>query len=233
MTSLNDLTRLCPPPADTPRVDWTAVEATLGMRLPSDYKQLASTYGPGAFCDFIRIYHPHGATQWVDLTGPMPATLREELKQDRDHGSHPVPYDPDDLFANGVTDNGNHLFWITTRKDEPDTWPIAVNEARGPGWYTFSGTLTEFLTTVLTGQTQVPLFPRGLLNAGVTFTPSPSSRDNPPEPPPTGGVIDTQTVREWARANGYDVPDRGRVPAAVIAAWKQAHTRGDSPDNAV
>jgi hypothetical protein len=30
---------------------------------------------------------------------------------------------------------------------------------------------------------------------------------------------DTGTVRAWARAHGYDVKDRGRVPAAVIDAF--------------
>ena len=30
-------------------------------------------------------------------------------------------------------------------------------------------------------------------------------------------------VREWARANGYDVPDRGRVSAEVRSAYDAAH----------
>ncbi|GAB3195436.1 Lsr2 family protein [Nocardioides hungaricus] len=30
-------------------------------------------------------------------------------------------------------------------------------------------------------------------------------------------------VREWARANGYDVPDRGRVSAEVREAYDAAH----------
>lgn len=30
------------------------------------------------------------------------------------------------------------------------------------------------------------------------------------------------TVREWARENGYDVSDRGRIPAAVLEAWQLA-----------
>lgn len=30
-------------------------------------------------------------------------------------------------------------------------------------------------------------------------------------------------VREWARANGYDVPDRGRVSAEVRQAYDAAH----------
>ncbi|WP_431969865.1 histone-like nucleoid-structuring protein Lsr2 [Nocardia sp. bgisy134] len=29
-------------------------------------------------------------------------------------------------------------------------------------------------------------------------------------------------VREWARANGFDVPRRGRVPADVVAAYQKA-----------
>ncbi|MGS2589331.1 Lsr2 family DNA-binding protein [Streptomyces hebeiensis] len=28
--------------------------------------------------------------------------------------------------------------------------------------------------------------------------------------------------RAWAREQGFDVPDRGRIPAAVIDAYKQA-----------
>lgn len=27
-------------------------------------------------------------------------------------------------------------------------------------------------------------------------------------------------IREWARANGYDVRDRGRIPAEVVAAFE-------------
>ncbi|MEU2245163.1 hypothetical protein ABZ572_37935 [Streptomyces sp. NPDC018338] len=27
-------------------------------------------------------------------------------------------------------------------------------------------------------------------------------------------------MRAWARANGYDVPDRGRLSVAILEAWK-------------
>jgi hypothetical protein len=30
-------------------------------------------------------------------------------------------------------------------------------------------------------------------------------------------------VRDWARSNGYDVPDRGRIPADVRSAFDSAH----------
>ncbi|WMX48678.1 Lsr2 family DNA-binding protein [Streptomyces roseicoloratus] len=35
--------------------------------------------------------------------------------------------------------------------------------------------------------------------------------------------MSTNEIRAWARANGYDVPDRGRVSATVIDAWKLAN----------
>jgi nucleoid-associated protein Lsr2 len=36
-------------------------------------------------------------------------------------------------------------------------------------------------------------------------------------------AADTRTVKQWARANGYQVRDRGRVPKAVLAAFEAAN----------
>ena len=38
---------------------------------------------------------------------------------------------------------------------------------------------------------------------------------------PTGGVDSTE-VREWAKAQGIDVKDRGRVPAELVVKFKAA-----------
>ena len=38
----------------------------------------------------------------------------------------------------------------------------------------------------------------------------------------TTGVA-AKDVRAWARGNGYDLPDRGRIPADVQAAYAAAH----------
>jgi hypothetical protein len=32
-------------------------------------------------------------------------------------------------------------------------------------------------------------------------------------------LSDPAAIREWARQNGYQVTDRGRIPAAVTRAW--------------
>ncbi len=37
------------------------------------------------------------------------------------------------------------------------------------------------------------------------------------------GAVDTNSVREWARGNGYSVADRGRIKADVIAAYNTAN----------
>jgi hypothetical protein len=36
-------------------------------------------------------------------------------------------------------------------------------------------------------------------------------------------AADARTVKEWARANGYQVRDRGRLPRAVLAAFDAAN----------
>jgi hypothetical protein len=87
-------------------------------------------------------------------------------------GTHPVPCPADRLFACGATDNGEYLFWLTDSADAPDHWRVAVNEARGPGWLTYDGTLTSLVVSVLQGTVSVPLFPRGLLGRPPRFTPS-------------------------------------------------------------
>jgi hypothetical protein len=36
------------------------------------------------------------------------------------------------------------------------------------------------------------------------------------------GAIDTVAARAWARENGFDIKERGRVPAEVVAKYRQA-----------
>ncbi|MEU6878906.1 histone-like nucleoid-structuring protein Lsr2 [Streptomyces sp. NPDC046712] len=156
--NIDRLTELCPPPPAAPSTDWTATEHTLGLALPADYEQIADTYGPGAFCGFLRLYHPHAPTQWINLTGPMPSTIRTQLQAELETGTYPVPIDPQQLLPMAVTDNGEYLYWTTRPTPEP----------------------------------------------------------------PTGTTANTSDVRTWAHAHGYDVPDRGRIPATIIDAWRNA-----------
>ena len=38
-----------------------------------------------------------------------------------------------------------------------------------------------------------------------------------------GGDSRTAQIREWARANGHKVSERGRIPATIIEAYDKAH----------
>jgi hypothetical protein len=38
----------------------------------------------------------------------------------------------------------------------------------------------------------------------------------------------TKAIREWARKNGHDLADRGRIPANVIAAFEASHAKKTS-----
>jgi hypothetical protein len=37
----------------------------------------------------------------------------------------------------------------------------------------------------------------------------------------SGAAIDTPKIREWAKENGYDIKDRGRVPADLVAKYQE------------
>lgn len=41
--------------------------------------------------------------------------------------------------------------------------------------------------------------------------------------PATNGKPDTQAVREWARSQGENVAERGRVPQALVIRFQEAH----------
>ncbi|MCX5231529.1 histone-like nucleoid-structuring protein Lsr2 [Streptomyces sp. NBC_00233] len=226
LAGLAALTALCPPPGVVPPApDWPRAEVLLGMRLPRDYKELVAVYGPGEFCDFLTLYRPGALSEWVDLTGPMPARLRAQLDAGRTADTHrrgTLPCATEDLLAMGVTGNGHYLFWDTRPRDAPDRWTVAVTERLGAPWFTYSGSVTTFLVDVLRGTLHVPLFPRDLLADGPAFTPSRLRSRVPVTAPSTRPPVDTSTIRTWARANGYDVPDRGRVPIAILEAWVAA-----------
>ncbi|MFD3535824.1 histone-like nucleoid-structuring protein Lsr2 [Streptomyces sp. NPDC058664] len=226
MTALTALTALCPPPAAVPPApDWPRVEDTLGTGLPEDYKGLVAAYGPGQFCDFLSLYQPCSSHEWLDLTGPMPRRLRGQIAEVRQAARQPrpLPHTIEDLFAMGVTGNGDYLFWVTRPSAAPDDWIVTVNEALSGPWFTYGGSVTEFLVAVLGGTVRVPLFPADLLDRGITFTPSPLRGSAPATT--SRMSVSTRTIRDWARANGYDLPDRGRVPLAIKEAWEQ-HSSG-------
>lgn len=57
--------------------------------------------------------------------------------------------------------------------------------------------------------------------AAATKAPRPTTASRRPRR--TAATSSPQTIREWARAQGHEVSDRGRVPASVVSAYEDAH----------
>ena len=154
MSSLEDL---IPPPPDPP----TAAEAS--RPLPPDYLELTRTYGAGQFDEFVWLLVPDAANPDLDLE--RQATVRVQAL--RDTGEH-IPYDP--LIPFAFTDNGDVVYWHA--EGEPHAWKVVANESRGPEWFAFDGTATEFLLATLRGDVRVPFFPEDYPSDEPDFTPA-------------------------------------------------------------
>ena len=62
--------------------------------------------------------------------------------------------------------------------------------------------------------------------AGKSAQPAPTGKTAKPKPKPKPKRgFDLVQLREWAGANGVDVPSRGRIPQAVVAQYKAAGGR--------
>jgi hypothetical protein len=55
-------------------------------------------------------------------------------------------------------------------------------------------------------------------------------KSRPAKTPATGAAELTKAqrteIRAWAQARGYEVGDRGRIPASIVEAWTEAHREG-------
>jgi len=59
--------------------------------------------------------------------------------------------------------------------------------------------------------------------AGRETTPRRSGAAASGRNPATTDRAQTQAIRDWARRNGHQVSDRGRIPTAVLEAFNAAH----------
>jgi hypothetical protein len=65
----------------------------------------------------------------------------------------------------------------------------------------------------------------GRIKRGVTPAQAPAA---PARPTDARSKEQTKAIREWARKNGHDLADRGRIPANVIEAFEASHAKRSS-----
>lgn len=198
----------CPPPGPVP-VDWPAVEAWLGLRLPADYKQLADVWGPVQFGGQIMVPTPCAQTanghdedrfDWADWLREAHREARidaRSLPEPQRPAIHPAP---GGLLAWGTTPNGDTLLWDTSVSPDPDRWTVVIRHQDRPDrqvprrWEACGLTLTDYLADDCTR----PVEPSAATLRRVWFV----TRPRPWTPPPCTGPRLTGERRDFALRTG-------------------------------
>jgi hypothetical protein len=167
MARLDDLRRIAPPPAlPTGRApDTDRVRHELGVDLPADYVALVEEWGGGVFDDFVTVYepgHPNPNLELVEEARRWSWAQRRLREQGGKPGKDLLPYSPEiepgGLLAWGASANGDPCFWHL-RSLDPNSWIVAVQEARGPDFHVHGGELADFLVGLLERRVRVSVFP--------------------------------------------------------------------------
>ncbi|WP_405855321.1 SMI1/KNR4 family protein [Streptomyces sp. NBC_00090] len=101
-----------PPEAPAVPVDWDAVEEWAGLRLPADYKAIATAYGPLDIGERLWLHTPFDREGgWFDYGSFVESGRR----------------DAPGVLPFGATRMSDTLYWDTTASDDPDLWPVVVH----------------------------------------------------------------------------------------------------------
>ncbi|MGW6479646.1 hypothetical protein ACWGDS_17350 [Streptomyces sp. NPDC055059] len=131
-------------------VDWDAMEARLGTRLPTDFKQLAEIFGHGAFDGFLTLYVPESDVPGMDFVEHAEYlagfAARSGTSLWEPYGIHPAP---GGLLEWASSEQADQFYWLTEGAD-PDRWPVLASEDIPDTWTRFDGTAAEFVFRMLT-----------------------------------------------------------------------------------
>lgn len=128
---------------------WEALERTLGLTLPGDFKEFTDAYGPCSVAEFLDVLHPAAeifnlgefSREWIDFSQQCP--------------NEDIPYAVGTALGNalpvGRTEHGDIIYFILVGED-PDAWPVgvAVHDAE-VAWLEFPTSFTDWLVRVLKG----------------------------------------------------------------------------------
>ncbi|MEV0898319.1 SMI1/KNR4 family protein [Actinoplanes sp. NPDC049802] len=138
-----------------PPVDWSAFEASTGLRLPADYRAYADTYGPTFINELYRIKHPTSERYGCNLLNP-PEQWESEEDEERYLETHlstpPLPLGVGRNRLMLCADSGPDQIYWDTSGDDPDTWTVVLGDEDGDSWKPLDMTLVEFLLALFTGR---------------------------------------------------------------------------------
>ena len=128
MVNIDELERTIPGlrtvrPGAARRVDWPALEGSLGVGLPADFKEFAEAYPPVEIDEFLRIWSPAPGREEEFVEGVRYGleTLRDlqEAGDAEDYTAYP---EPGGLLPWGESIEGDVFYWRTAGP-APERWP--------------------------------------------------------------------------------------------------------------
>ena len=155
------------------RLDWRAIEASLGTRLPEDYKRLVDTFPDGIFQGLARVNRPGDHHQSDKEFLGFYAYQLEDMRALRSDG-HSFPYpmfpEPGGLLPWATGPRREPFFWVTQAED-PNAWPVVTADYGFTEWREFSGPACQFLIEVVEGRFDGSIFGVDLAARGPWFQP--------------------------------------------------------------
>ncbi|MGI6875618.1 hypothetical protein [Amycolatopsis sp. 3B14] len=134
--------------------DWDAVEASLGVRLPSDYKKIADLFPVGLFQGSVHVIRPgdHRSPrdEYPGYYLQRLETMREWRAREPRRFPFPIYPEPGGLLPWGRTRQHGLLFWLT--EGDCERWPTVVCSPQFERWGRSSGTACEFLSKLVAGE---------------------------------------------------------------------------------
>jgi len=151
--------------------DWAAIEASLGLRLPDDYKRLVETFPDGEFQGLLHVNRPGDSHQPADeFLGYYAWRLHDmrELRRLGRHFPYPIFPEPGGLLPWASGPGAEPMFWLTGGED-PNAWPVVTADQDFAGWREFPGSACKFLIEVVEGRFDGAQFGVDLTTHGPSF----------------------------------------------------------------
>lgn len=139
MPALSDLERVAPAllrhrSAAVRPIDWELLQSTLGVALPTDYREFADRY-PSLWlddCMLLRMPDPGDESAYVSgvfsISEEMASLAEDDMTED--YTFHP---EQGGLVCWGATNVGDYFFWRKNGPD-PDQWPTVAYTGNGDWW---------------------------------------------------------------------------------------------------
>ena len=129
--ALLETVRWSAPPAP---IDWAGVEKAVGVRYPTEFREVADALPPGNFQTFLSLLHP---------AEHKPKAYAKEVR------GYAEMFRPHRVLPWAVVGMDYVIGWLV-EGDDPDEWPVVVGDGHSSELHTYRMSTAEFLRAVLT-----------------------------------------------------------------------------------